>query len=108
MAGINWNSPRWSEDWLTLMAAIFGVAGGASLTFAIVTELGGRMVLLIPDAVRKIKEAGRKEQRQAQQKRREEAYERFGVEVDGVVMLPRTPEVEAFLNGEDPEHGTSG
>lgn len=103
MVGIDWNSPKWSEDRLTLMAAIFGVAGGASLTFAIVTELGGRMVLLIPDAIRKIKEAGRKEQRQAQQRRRKEAYERFGVEVNGIVMLPRTPEVEAFLNGEEPE-----
>jgi hypothetical protein len=85
------------------MAVIFSVAGGASLIFAIVAELGGRMVLLIPDAIRKIKEAARKEQRQAQQKRRREAYERFGAEVDGVVMLPRTPEVEAFLNGEDLE-----
>lgn len=102
MLGINWNSPQWSGDWLTLVAAIFGVAGGASLTFAIVVELGGRMVLLIPDAIRKIKEAGRKEQREAQQKRRKQAYERFGVEVNGVVMLPQSPEIEAFLNGDEP------
>ncbi|MYC28472.1 MAG: hypothetical protein F4X65_00065 [Chloroflexi bacterium] len=60
------------------------------------------MVLLIPDAIRKIKEAGRKEQREAQQKRRKQAYERFGFEVDGVVVLPQTPEVEAFLNGDEP------
>ena len=103
MVGINWNSPKWSEDWLTLMAAIFGVAGGISLTFAILVELGGRMVLLIPDAIRKIREAERKEQRKAQQKRRREAYERFGFEIDGVLVLPQTAEVEAFLNGEEPE-----
>ncbi len=107
MVGINWNSPKWSEDWLTLMAVIFGVAGGASLTFAIVAELGGRMVLLIPDAIKKIKSEARKELRKTQQKRRKEAYRRFGVEVDGVVMLPQTPEVEAFLNGEDSEDADS-
>ena len=99
MVGINWNSPKWSKDWLTLMAAIFGVAGGISLTFAIVVELGGRMVLLIPDAIRNIRD----KERSAQRKRRKEAYQRFGVEVNGVVMLPQTPEVEAFLNGEEPE-----
>ena len=70
MVGINWNSPKWSEDWLTLMAAIFGVAGGVSLTLAIVAELGGRMVLLIPDAIRKIREAERKEQRKAQHEKK--------------------------------------
>ena len=30
----------------------------------------------------------------------QEAYERFGVEQDGVLVLPRTPEVEQFLFGE--------
>ena len=54
------------------------------------------MVLLIPDAVRKIKAQGRAEQR----KRYQEAYERFGVEVNGVLMLPNTLEVAEFLWGE--------
>ena len=53
-------------------------------------------MLLIPAAIRKLKREGR----QALEARYEEAYRRFGVEVDGVVMLPRTPEVRAFLNGE--------
>ena len=52
------------------------------------------MVLLIPQAVKKIMDRGRREQRD----RTEEAYKRFGVDVDGVVMLPRTPEVEEFLS----------
>ena len=30
----------------------------------------------------------------------QEAYERFGVDQDGVLVLPRTPEVEQFLFGE--------
>ena len=29
-----------------------------------------------------------------------EAYRRFGFDVDGVVMLPDTPEVRAFLDDE--------
>ena len=58
------------------------------------------MVLLIPQAVKKIMDRGRREQRD----RTEDAYKRFGVEVDGVVMLPRTPEVKEFLN----KNGDSG
>ncbi len=34
------------------------------------------------------------------QKRRKEAYDRYGVDVDGVRMLPDTPEVRRFLDGE--------
>ena len=83
-----------------MMAAIFGVAGGASITLTIVAEVGGRMVLLIPDAIKKIRETERKTQRKAQQELRKEAFRRFGVEVNGILMLPNTPEVEAFLNSE--------
>ena len=36
----------------------------------------------------------------------QEAYERFGVDQNGVVVLPRTPEVERFLFGE-PEEASS-
>ena len=43
---------------------------------------------------------GRAEERERRRKREEEALAQFGVEVDGVLMLPRTPEVEQFLNGE--------
>ena len=32
--------------------------------------------------------------------REEEAYARFGVEVSGVLMLPRTPKVERLLGGD--------
>ena len=47
------------------------------------------------------REEGRKEERENQRKRREEAYARFGVEVNGVLVLPKTPEVDRFLAGED-------
>lgn len=57
-------------------------------------------------AAMKIKEwqdRARKEERERLRMRRAEAYEKFGVEVDGVLMLPRTPEVERFLSGETDE-----
>ncbi len=56
-------------------------------------------MLLITDAIRNI---GQKEKK-AQHRRRREAYKRFGFEIDGVLVLPQTLEVEAFLNGEEPE-----
>ena len=96
LTGLHWYSPGWNEDWLSLQADIFRVAFGASVTFTIVVEVMGRMVLLIPEAIKNIRE----KEKRAQQKRRKEAYERFGVEVNGVLMLPNTVEVEAFLNGE--------
>ncbi len=98
LIGLNWYSPRWNEDWLALLADILSAAMGISIALTILAELVGRMVLLIPDAVKGIREKEKRDQR----KRRKEAYERFGVEVNGVLMLPNTSEVEAFLNGEAP------
>ena len=66
-------------------------------------------MLLIPAAVNKLLDRGRAEGRQQvrqeQRKRMREAYEQFGIEVDGVVMLPRTPEVQEFLDAETGESG---
>ena len=45
------------------------------------------------------KNEGRLVERQERQNRLNEAYERFGIVVDGVQTLPRTPEVEEFLSG---------
>ena len=95
-----------------MLADILAVALGLAIASTILVEVIGRMVLLIPDAVRKIKaegreeghaegrEEGRVEERAAQHKRRQEAYERFGVEVNGVLMLPNTLEVTEFLSGD--------
>lgn len=93
-------SRRWTllfqegTDYIHILAAIFGASAGIALLFAIAAEVIGRMVLLIPQAVKKLINKGRAEQRN----RMEEALRRFGVEVDGVMMLPMTPEVEDFLN----------
>ena len=88
----------WQDD-VYLLAAILGLSAGIAPLVAIVLEVIGRMVLLIPKAWNRAKREGRAEQR----KLTEEAYKRFGIEVDGVMALPRTPEVERFLAGETSE-----
>ena len=66
-------------------------------------------MLLIPAEVKRLinkgRREGRREVRTERDRRYKEAYERFGVEVGGVVMLPRTPEVQEFLDGETGETG---
>ena len=106
----NWNRLDWSQAWrddVYLLAAILGVAAGVALMTAIIVEVFGRMVLLIPKAWNKAKEEGRQEERKrlkaAYKARYQEAYERFGIEVGGVLTLPLTPEVEQFLAGEADE-----
>ena len=108
---LNRSRLQWSqllrEDQVYLLAAILGAAAGVALLAAIILEVTGRMVLLIPKAWNRAKEEGRREERKRLKREYEtryrEAYERFGVEVDGVLVLPRTPEVERFLAGEPGE-----
>ena len=89
---------------MALLADIFGVAMGAALAFTIITEGVVSMVLLIPATYKWIKDKGKAEereaQRKAQRKRIREAYRRFGVEMDGQLVLPDTPEVNSYLNAE--------
>ena len=59
--------------------------------------------MLKESVMKKAREEGRREVREERLKRWDEAYARFGIEVDGVLMLPRTPEVERFLWGESKE-----
>ena len=77
---------------MAILADILSVAIGISIAFTIISELVGRMVLLIPDAIKNIRE----KEKRAQKKRRQEAYKRFGVEINGVLMLPNTAEVEGL------------
>ena len=58
----HWGAVNWGDgSYVFLLAAIFGLSAGVALTFTICTELGGRMVLLIPGAINKLKDEGRKE-----------------------------------------------
>ncbi len=60
----HWGAVNWGDgSYVFLLAAIFGLSAGVALTFTICTELGGRMVLLIPGAINKLKDEGRKEER---------------------------------------------
>ena len=89
-----WN--EWQLDnLLPQLANVITVSAGTALLASILKEAMTYMVL----AAMKIKE-WKEQGREGQLKREEEAYARFGVEVNGVLMLPRTPEVEQFLAGE--------
>ena len=46
---------------------------------------------------------GREEGRKEVASRMQKAYDRFGIEQNGVMTLPNTPEVEQFLFGESEE-----
>ena len=52
-------------DWVLWLAAIFGASVGFALFVAIILEVSGRMVLLIPNAIRKIRADERKRIRTA-------------------------------------------
>ena len=76
----------------------FGTSAGIAVLFLVFVEGIGRMALLIPATIKRIKREGKREERRASRQRMKEALERFGVEQDGVRHLPMTPEVQAFLN----------
>ena len=52
-------------DWVLWLAAIFGASVGFALFVAIILEVSGRMVLLIPNAIKKIRSDERKRIRTA-------------------------------------------
>ena len=91
-------------DLIQVLADVTTVSAGTALLATILKEAVWFMVL----AAMKIREwqdqarkEGQKQGRENQIERHKEAVARFGVEVDGVVMLPQTPEVQRFLAGED-------
>ena len=104
------------DNLLPDLAIITTVSAGVALLATIIKEAVWNMVLA-GMKIRQWREEGRVEGRvegreegrvegreegtENQRKREEEAYARFGVEVNGVLMLPKTPEVERFLAGED-------
>ena len=56
--------------------------------------------MLKESVMKKAREEDRTEAREERLKRWKEAFARFGFEIDGVVVLPLTPEVEQFLDSE--------
>ena len=70
---MQWAKLQADIDPVLRLAAIFGLSAGIASFLAIVSEVFGRMVLLIPQAVRKLKEAGRAEAREEERARMEKA-----------------------------------
>lgn len=91
------------KDELYALVAIFALAAGLALLVAIILEVLGRMVLLIPSEIKRLREQGREEGRE--QGRREErqriveALRQLGERDDGSIHITLTPEVVALLLG---------
>ena len=104
-----WRQPVMQDDSIYLLAAIFGTAAGIALGIAISLEVGGRMVLLIPAAVKKLKAEGRKEGRKVGHKegRKEERQRTRAVlanlaaQSDGQPVLLTPEEVMKILQDEE-------
>ena len=77
-----WQQPLLQDDSIYLLAAIFGTALGIALAVAIILEVSGRMVLLIPATVKKIMARGRVEGRDAERERIGAALAKHGVPED--------------------------
>ena len=92
-----WRQPVMQDDSIYLLAAIFGTAAGIALGIAISLEVGGRMVLLIPAAVKKLKAEGRKEERQ----RTRAVLADLAAQSDGEPALLTPEEVMKILHGEE-------
>ena len=106
-AGVGfWRYQPWREsgnDELYALVAIFALAAGVALLAAILMEVIGRMVLLIPAAWNKAKEIGRKE---GLKEGREEERRRI---LDQVAQLGDEvpPEVLKIVKGESNANGSN-
>lgn len=106
-----WQQPLLHNDSIYLLAAIFGTAVGIALAVAIILEVSGRMVLLIPAAVRKIKAQGREEGREEglqegvvkERQRIGQALAELGLhEGNGAQVILDTDAVHKILHGDAP------
>ena len=79
-------------DWVIWLAAIFGASVGFALFVAIILEVSGRMVLLIPNAIRKI--------RTAESKRIETALAALGIREGQEPVTLNPDEVIKILRGD--------
>ena len=92
------------NDGILWLAAVFAVSAGIALLAAIFLEVFGRMVLLIPAAIKKLKEEGRAEgraeARREERQRIAEVLRQLGTREDGSIQITLTPEVLKLLTGE--------
>ena len=90
-----------NEPWpKTVMAIGQGIGISVAATIVVFADVEA-CILLAQMFRRKQFNQGKAEGREEQRSRLKEAYQRFGIEVDGVRVLPDTPEVREFLRGTD-------
>lgn len=106
VAGVAFGASRYhplreqGKDELFALVAIFALAAGLALLVAIIMEVLGRMVLLIPAEIRRLKEQGRREGRQEERRRIIGALRQAGEREDGSIHITLTPEVMKLLMGD--------
>ena len=109
-AGVGlWRYQPWQQsgnDELYALVAVFALAAGVALLAAILMEVIGRMVLLIPAEIKRLKEIGRKEGREEGRKEgRQEERQRILNEV--AQLGDRLPaEVLEILKGDSNANGS--
>ncbi len=88
------------KDELFALVPVFALAAGLALLVAIIMEVLGRMVLLIPAEIKRLKDQGRREER----RRIVETLRQVGEREDGSIHITLTPEVMKLLMGDaDPD-----
>ena len=116
-AGVGlWRYRPWQQsgnDELYALVAIFALAAGVALLAAILMEVIGRMVLLIPDAWKKIKEQGIKEGRvegrkEGRKEGRQEERQRILNEVAQLGDQASPEEVLKIVKGGSNSNGSNG
>ena len=110
VAGVAFGASRYhplreqGKDELFALVAIFALAAGLALLVAIIMEVLGRMVLLIPAEIKRLREQGRREGRREERRRIIDALRKAGEREDGSVHITLTPEVMKLLMGDaDPD-----
>lgn len=98
------------DNLITQIGNVSSASVGIAFLATICREAAWSMVLATMRAIKLKEEArkegrqeGRAEERKRRRKQEEAALSKFGVEVNGVLMLPQTPEVREFLEGEPDE-----
>ena len=107
-AGVGlWRYRPWQQlgnDELYALVAIFALAAGVALLAAILMEVIGRMVLLIPAEIKRLKEIGRKEGRDEGRKEgRQEERQRILNEVAQLGDQASPEEVLKIVQGDSDE-----
>ncbi len=110
-AGVGlWRYRPWQQsgnDELYALVAIFALAAGVALLAAILMEVIGRMVLLIPAEIKRLKEMGRKEGRDEGRKEgRQEERQRILNEVAQLGDQASPEEVLKIVKGQSNANGS--